>query len=64
MATTFLADEFLPLEVEGEFHQIEPFLEFDALDILDVDEAEPRPIDSVRWGYRIPCPGVRYYFFD
>ena len=57
-------DEFLHLEIEGAFDEFDPLLEPEALEIFDVDEAEPRPSESARWGYRIPCPGVRYYFFE
>ncbi len=64
MATISLADEFLPLEIEGAFDQFDPFLELDALELFDVEDAEPRPSESARWGYRVPRPGVKYYFFD
>ena len=64
MATMFLADEFLLLEIEGELDQFDPINEPDYLGIFDVDETEPRPRDSKFWYYRVPCPGVRYYFFE
>ena len=64
MATIPLADEFLPLEIEGAFDQFDPFLELDALELFDVEDAEPRASESARWGYRVPRPGVKYYFFD
>ena len=52
------------LEIEGTFEQIEPFLEFEEPEMFDADETESRFGDAARWGYRIPCPGVRYYFFE
>ena len=64
MGTILLADEFLLLEIEGEFPQFEPFFEPDSLENFDVDEPESRPREQPRWGFRIPCPGVRYYFFE
>ena len=64
MATIFLADEFLLLEIEGTFEQIKPFLEFEEPEIFDVDEAESRPSKPTFWGYRVPCPGVRYYIYE
>ncbi len=63
MATIFLADEFLLLEIEGAIDQFDPYLEPDVLGIFDVEDAEPRPREQTRWAYRVPCPGVRYYFF-
>ena len=64
MATIYLADQFLLLEIEGTFEQIEPFLEFEEPEMFDADETESRLGDAARWSYRIPCPGVRYYFFE
>ena len=64
MATMFLADEFLLLEIEGELDQFDPINEPDYLGIFDVDETKPRPREPQYWHYRVPCPGVRYYFFE
>ena len=64
MATIPLADEFLYLEIEGAFDQFDPFLELDVLEIFDVEEAVSCSNEQTRWGYRVPCPGVRYYFFE
>ena len=64
MATIFLADEFLLLEIEGDLDQFEPVNELDYLGLFDIDETEPRPREQTHWGYRVPGPGVRYYFFD
>ncbi len=64
MAAISWAEEFLFLEIEGGFEQFEPFIELEALEIFEVDATEPRPSEPARWGYRIPCPGVRYYFFE
>jgi hypothetical protein len=64
MATIFLADEFLILEIESESDQTGPFLEFDSLGISDVDDGDTRPREENHWGYRVPCPGVRYYFYE
>ena len=64
MATTFLADEFLLLEIEGELDQFDPINEPDYLGIFDFEEPESRPSEPRSWNYRVPCPGVRYYFFE
>ena len=64
MATISSADEFLLLEIEGALDQFDPYLELDVLEILDVEDAESRPGEEARWGYTVPCPGVRYYFFE
>ncbi len=64
MATTFLADEFLILEIEGDLDQFEPVNEPDYLGLFDRDETEPRPREQSHWGYRVPCLGVRYYFYE
>ncbi|MCH8892949.1 MAG: hypothetical protein J4N69_05635 [Chloroflexi bacterium] len=64
MATIFLADEFLFLEIEGELDQFEPLFEPDYLGLFDLDETEPRPPEPNRWSYRVPCPGVRFYFYE
>ncbi len=64
MAAISWADEFLLLEIEGAFDQIEPFLAFEDFEMFDVDETESRPREPIQWGYRVPCPGVRYYSFD
>ncbi len=64
MATIFLADEFLLLEIEGELDQFEPVNEPDYLGLFDIDETEPRPREQNPWAYRVPCPGVKYYFFE
>ena len=64
MGTIPLADEFLLLEIEGALDQFDPFLELDALEMIDVEDAGSRPSESARWGYRVPCPGVRYYFYE
>jgi hypothetical protein len=64
MATIFLADEFLVLEIESESVQIGPFLDVDSLGIFDVEETGSRPREEHHWGYRVPCPGVRYYFYE
>ena len=64
MATIYLADEFLLLEIEGPLDQFDPYLELDVLEIFDSDDAKPRPKEQTGWGYTIPCPGVRYYFFE
>ncbi len=64
MATIFLADEFLLLEIEGELDQFEPVNEPDYLGLFELDETEPRPREQNPWAYRVPGPGVRYYFFE
>ncbi len=64
MATMFLADEFLLLEIEGELDQFDPINEPDYLGIFDFEETESRPQEPKYWNYRVPCPGVRYYFFE
>ena len=64
MATIFLADEFLLLEIEGEFQSYDHLFEPEALDILDADQAESHPRELGQWGYRVPYPGVKYYFFE
>ncbi len=56
-----MADELLLLEIDGSFDQIEPFENF--YDFAE-DEVESHPYETVRWGYRVPCPGVRYYTFE
>ncbi len=64
MATIFLADEFLLLEIEGELDRFEPVNEPDYLGLFDLDDAEPRSGEHNHWSYRVPGPGVRYYFFE
>ena len=64
MAAIFLADEFLVLEIESELQQNDPFPDFDSLGLSDVDETETSPREEHHWGYRVPCPGVRYYFYE
>ncbi len=64
MATIFLADEFLVLEIESELQQNDPFPDFHSLGLSDVDDADTRPREERHCGYRVPCPGVRYYFYE
>lgn len=64
MATIRPADEFLLLENEGVVENFDPFAEYDAIAMFDVDEAELRLKEPPNWGYRVPCPGVRYYFCE
>jgi hypothetical protein len=64
MATTFLADEFLLLEIEDELAQSDPYLDTDSLSLLDIDDADARALDHARWAYQVPCPGTRYYFWE
>ena len=64
MATIFLADGFLLLEIEGDLDLFEPLSEPDHLGLFDIDETEPRPRETDHWGYRDPALGVRYYFFE
>ena len=64
MATIFLADEFLVLEIESELQQNDPIPDFDSLGLSDVDDAATRPREESHWGYRVPYPGVRYYFYE
>ena len=64
MATIPLTDESLPLETGGVIGRFDPLLELNTLDIFDVEDAESRPREQGSWGYWVPCPGVRYYFFE
>ena len=60
MATIYLADEFLLLEMEAELKPFEP----DCLGDYDLEEPTSRLHEPSRWSYQVPCPGVKYYFFD
>jgi len=62
MATFYLADELLPVEVEVAPEDFESFFEPDSPEPIDLEETEPQSHAKVRWGYRVPCAGVRYYF--
>ena len=64
MATIYLADEFLLLEMEAELEQSDPFFEPDCLGDYDLGEPDSRPHEPSRWIYQVSCPGVKYYFFD
>ncbi|MDA0263056.1 MAG: hypothetical protein O3A93_02090 [Chloroflexi bacterium] len=64
MAAISWADEFLLLEIEGGLDQLDPFLEHKSLDIFEVAEQEPLSGDGTHWNYRIPAPGVRYYYYE
>ena len=64
MATIYLADEFLLVEIEAEPEQFEPFFEPDHLGVNDLQETGSRSHEPSRWRYQVPSPGVKYYFFD
>ena len=64
MATIFLADESLVLEIESELEQNDPFPDFDSLRLFEIEETKSRPREERHWGYRVPRPGVRYYFYE
>ncbi len=56
-----MADELILLEIDGLSDQIEAF---DPYYDFAEDEVETLPDETARWGYRVPCPGVRYYTFE
>ena len=64
MTTIYLVDEFLLLEMEAELEQFDPFFEPDCLGNYGLEKPDSPPHDPSRWSYQVPCPGVKYYFFD
>lgn len=63
MATIYINDELLLTEIEDQLGQFEPLLEPDYLELLEVDDPRPRLPAKVGWSYRVPCPGVRYFYY-
>lgn len=61
MVTRSIEQEYCFLEFEDMYVEFDPFVESEA---IEGDETESRPNEAVRWGYRIPCPGVKYYTFE
>ncbi len=64
MATIFINDERLLMEIEDQLGIYEPLLEPDYLELLEIEDARPRAPEKIDWSYRVPCPGVRYFYYE